>query len=497
MKKVVTNFIYFVLLISLFFYGSYNVFATSISALDVEVTGNKVDFSWSSGELSMGCIKYGLGNEYENSLCEVEYGFQHSISVTNLLPNSVYRYKIISKEKGGEYETFSGIFETKGFYDATRPLLTKINNEYVGSKIVLIKFRTSEITRARIEFGRDMRMKSRIYSSYSMYTQDHEVVIKNLKPDTKYYYKIIARDRNKNEFESVVYSFTTKSESEINDYAPLKILEISPLYNNEDVGYNEAVISWRTNKPAKAYIRYGTNIKRLSEKIEIPGYNTESYIRLTNLRPNQTYYYQITFKDIVKKKTKFPTDGYFSFQTLGSKSAVQKIVKGANTVQQMRMVKSIRSPYVYMLINGMKHRLRTDDVLSSYGFSIKDVEIVNFVDLDIYPDVRLVKTPESSTVYYINPEKGIKIAIPNKEILGSYTDNFSNIVTITKEDLDSFKDAKLVEQNNVPVVYLLQGNTVRPFYTNEVLKYEGYSLDDVIKISNKHFMFYNQGPLIR
>ncbi len=493
--KTIYIFIIFSLVFSGLFYSE-QVQAVDISAVDVEVTGNKAVFTWQTDRMSVGCVKYGLSFEYENMICEVGAGYDHYVSVKGLLPNTVYHYKIVSKYGDEVDETFDGVFQTGTVFDEDGPRIFDIRYEYVGSNFVLIKFRTDEPAKAFIRYGTDGRMYSKNYSSYSRFVKDHEVILKRLKPNTTYLYKIQAVDRSRNRSETEIFRFTTKSQEEADDYAPLKIVSITPLsYKDDQIGYNDALISWTLNKPAQATIRFGTNSLRLSEKISIPGYKIQSEIRLRNLKPEQIYYYKLEMRDITGKRVKFPKSGYFSFKTLSR--AKKKIVKGAS-ISRVRFVKSLHSPYVYMLVNGKKHRLRTAEVMSSYGITIKDVDIVSAAELKYLDDVRLVKTPNSPTVYLLYPERGFRIPIPNPDIFESYPKNrWQDIVVITKEDLDSFTPAYLVKPEGIPVIYLLKDDIVYPFYTNEVLEYEGYNPEDAVEISQKHFEFFSQGPLIR
>ncbi len=61
----------------------------------------------------------------------------------------------------------------------------------------------------------------------------------------------------------------------------------------EWVGPTDAVISWTTNVPSSTVVRYGTAANALGQKAEKPWGGTNHRVKITGLRPDTTYFFQV------------------------------------------------------------------------------------------------------------------------------------------------------------------------------------------------------------
>jgi hypothetical protein len=76
--------------------------------------------------------------------------------------------------------------------------------------------------------------------------------------------------------------------------AQLTDLQITTSPRVEAVSDHSATIEWKTNIPASASVRYGTEFSDLDRTaIEVAGNGTLHNVTLSNLRAGTTYYYQV------------------------------------------------------------------------------------------------------------------------------------------------------------------------------------------------------------
>jgi phosphodiesterase/alkaline phosphatase D-like protein len=142
--------------------------------------------------------------------------------------------------------------------------------------------------------------------------QNHRVHLKNLKPGTTYYFIIDSAqgEGTGTEAKSSIGQFTTKAAGshsasssagqsgeagERNEGA----VKITNGPRVEGTGSNWAVIAWTTNAGSSSAVRYGTDPNNLSQMGESPyadkeGASAQNHrVRLTNLKPNTTYYFVV------------------------------------------------------------------------------------------------------------------------------------------------------------------------------------------------------------
>ena len=143
-------------------------------------------------------------------------------------------------------------------------------------------------------------------SPYTKQGQTHRVEIKNLQPNTTYYF---AADSGQGfgtgtDSKSATGQFHTKAlgtgggEAAEAGEKP-EAVKIINGPRVESVGDNSAVIAWTTNEASSSVIHYGTSRGSLTQTAESPYADKEgaSYqthrVTLKNLKPNTTYYFSV------------------------------------------------------------------------------------------------------------------------------------------------------------------------------------------------------------
>lgn len=169
--------------------------------------------------------------------------------------------------------------------------------------------------------------------------------------------------------------------------------------------------------------------------------------------------------------------------------------KNISYTPAVALYRTIDSPDIYAIYaNGFKHYISGPTAFKRYGYKHEDIKIVSTEKLAGYPDARLLRTPDSSTVYYLytRPNKQwLKIVISSPTVFVSYPDNYwGNVVVVDELDILSYPDAKLVKVDNRDDIFLLQGNTRRRITSLDALRDLGFNIGEVVEVSQIHLESY-------
>lgn len=168
----------------------------------------------------------------------------------------------------------------------------------------------------------------------------------------------------------------------------------------------------------------------------------------------------------------------------------------------LALYKASDSPAVYAIYaNGYRHYITNPTAFYNYGYSFADVQTVSRAKLDSYPDVRLVRTPDDTTIYFLYTRadrQWLKLPIPSPTAFVSYTNNhWGNLIVIDQIDRDAYPDAKLITADKSGTVYLLDNGVKRKFTSREVLLRLDYNPAEVVNVSQTHLDAYKTGPNIQ
>jgi hypothetical protein len=488
--------------------------------LQTQITGTNVLVTWRTNEPASGCVQFGLSTDYDLQLCATtSLSTDHRLQLINLNEESFYHFRVVSQDiTGQEVISFDGTFETDERSDTTKPEIEKLNLGFVGATQVFLTVETNEETSVTVNYGNSSSNLDKSASSRGKEFVS-EIKITRLDLGTKYFYQVVVEDEDGNKEFSSISSWRTSLDKSIEESA-LRISAVRPV-SPQDIQIKEtsAVISWQNSRPADGSVRYGTQASRLNKTIKVSNNQIFQSAALNGLEPGTTYYFQIRQTDILNQSATAPNkDGSYSFKTkgntrvLGAQTSVQQTgqvsvnaqpailtslkarsgsrVLGSFTqiyTPASNLIKTLHSPKVYGVLQNKKHWLKNPAIFSSYGYSFSDVRIVSMKELADLPNVTLVKTPDSSTVYYVYPETGLKINIPSAAVFNSYPDNkWGDIVTVSQVDLENIQNAKLIKTSSSPTIYLLEGNLARPFVSVESLERFGYNFNNVVTINTAH-----------
>lgn len=153
----------------------------------VDVTDTSAKIWWMSNNNLSGSVVYGKTSLSLNHRTDFKVGEQN-IALTGLEPDTAYFFEVQDAAKKPLYD---GSFKTEpqGFAAAKFKITGGPTVEVVGRDTATISWSTSARSSSVLRYGTDPKnLDQTAMAPWGQ--QSHRVVIKNLKPDTKYYFQI-------------------------------------------------------------------------------------------------------------------------------------------------------------------------------------------------------------------------------------------------------------------------------------------------------------------
>lgn len=190
---------------------TFTVASVTISAIKSDfVSDAGATITWTTNIKTTGQVLYDTG-----SMPSGLYGFStpltsnletsHTIVLSKLSANTKYYYRVVSIDSAGNKNISSeNTFTTSLIFNVT----TQTGYYHSG---VTVNWSTSVITKSEIKYG-TQTSSTGVYP-YSVTDNNllsyHSLLVPNLEPATKYYYRILATDADGKKTTSIEYSFTT------------------------------------------------------------------------------------------------------------------------------------------------------------------------------------------------------------------------------------------------------------------------------------------------
>lgn len=183
----------------------------------------------------------------------------------------------------------------------------------------------------------------------------------------------------------------------------------------------------------------------------------------------------------------------------GKEATERVIVSGAEFSLYTRataLLKTVDSPDVYVILNGQRHYISSPASFNEYGYRWSDIKTVDWTTLLKYPRARLLKNPDNPTVYYLyqRPEKQwLKINLPSPTVFVSYPQNYwGNIITVTQLDINAYPDVKLIKTADGSEIYYLENN-VKHSVSAEAFERRNFRQPEIAEVSRIHLDTYKTG----
>lgn len=157
------------------------------------------------------------------------------------------------------------------------------------------------------------------------------------------------------------------------------------------------------------------------------------------------------------------------------------------------LLKTYASPDIYTIMNGQRHFISSPASFNEYGYDWMKVRTVSQTELEKYPRARLIKSGTGNTIYYLfqKPEgQWLKINLGSPSVFASYPANYwGNVISVTQLDVDSYPDVKLIKTKDSSEIYYLENNE-RHVISNETFMKRGYNKYEICEVNNTHLESY-------
>ncbi|KAA3654991.1 MAG: hypothetical protein DWQ10_17460 [Calditrichaeota bacterium] len=180
------------------------------------ISENAATIRWMSDKPATSTIEYGITTAYDSMITSMEFVTEHSVTLTGLLNDQCYHYRVRGKDVSGN-ETVAPDSTFTTLADTVPPVITAIAVDEITEISAQISWQTDEPATARVLYG-----SSTSYSDSSVidstFTTIHSVILKNLTPEAQYHFAIHSGDAYGNTSNSTDQTFTTAA------YGPVLIL---------------------------------------------------------------------------------------------------------------------------------------------------------------------------------------------------------------------------------------------------------------------------------
>jgi hypothetical protein len=180
------------------------------------LTQNSAVVSWSTNEAADTQVEYGATAAYGSSTAlNSGMSTSHSQSVSGLSANTLYHYRVKSRDASGNLATSTDYtFTTSQSSDTTPPAITGVVINAVTKSTAVITWSTNEDSDSQVEYGLTATYGS-LSTTDTFRTQGHAITLSGLTPETTYSFRVKSRDASGNLGLSGNFTFVTlKGEDE-------------------------------------------------------------------------------------------------------------------------------------------------------------------------------------------------------------------------------------------------------------------------------------------
>ncbi|MDO8507333.1 MAG: YCF48-related protein [bacterium] len=267
-----------------------------ISDNTVLTTTSTATISWNTNIDSDSYVEYkpeGSSEKYEVAGDAVPTK-NHEVTLKGLVPNSHYTYNLRSVTSDKYIVTKNlDTFKTRdNDLDKFRitPGETNVSEQNITATTTQITWTTTVATTSWVEYGTEVGVYSMSAGDNDLNTL-HAVKLTNLRPGTKYFYRVRGKDENGVELFSPESSFTAILMPEISN---LKVRDFSPY---------TATITFDTNVETVVSLNYGKDTS-YGSSVTVAKAEKNHVITLKELDDNATYHFQASATDQFKNNIK-------------------------------------------------------------------------------------------------------------------------------------------------------------------------------------------------
>ncbi|MCH7573890.1 MAG: hypothetical protein IIA59_02080 [Candidatus Marinimicrobia bacterium] len=167
-------------------------------AEDIEL--DRATIEWETDEESDSRVEFGLDTAYSSLVVSSNLEDEHDITLTNLLPDTVYHYRVGSTDPSGNGPTFSGdfVFTTSRTIDDDEPdILTGPLATGITDIQATIEWTTDEASNSEVSYHIEGTTDT-VQVTLPQMVLEHSIVLTNLLAGQDYTYEISSTDASGN-----------------------------------------------------------------------------------------------------------------------------------------------------------------------------------------------------------------------------------------------------------------------------------------------------------
>lgn len=251
------------------------------------ITFTEATIRWTTNENADSQVEYGTTTSYGSfSSREANLVTTHTITLSNLTPNTTYHFRVRSQDASGNLAISNDFsFVTTG--DTQAPTLINITANNLTLNTAQIEWSSDEPADSQVEYGLTTN-----YGSLSPHNGNrvttHAITLSNLTAGTAYHYRVRSQDAAGNLAVSNDFTFTTARDTQAPVLANIAASNLT---------MTSAQIDWKSDEPADSQIEYGhtAGYGNLSERdTTLVAQHT---VGLVNLTAGTTYHYRVRSQD--------------------------------------------------------------------------------------------------------------------------------------------------------------------------------------------------------
>jgi hypothetical protein len=235
--------------------GNFSAPPAIIVQPEVNAGFEQADISWVTGRESTSFVYYGLSpNNLDQSKGSLDLVTKHTQSINGLLPLTTYYYRVQSFDNERNYhltDAFSMIYNFRTTQDVQ---VFDVAASDITASTVIISWKTSAPTRARLDYGLSLDYGMSLDDSNSSPSTTHMIKLSGLVSGKGYHYRIVSTTNYGSQLSSDDYQFRTIERPQISN------VRFQPLSGSTSVGVK---VTWTTNVPTSSTVQYEASGVRL------------------------------------------------------------------------------------------------------------------------------------------------------------------------------------------------------------------------------------------
>ncbi len=281
--------------------GGSDYTAPTISSASSTVQATWVKITWTTDELATGEINYSASSTaYDSTASSTSYVISHEITLTGLTPNTLYYYRIKSKDVSNNSRTDDNNGSGYSFTTAGGPAISDVATQSVSNSAATITWNTNKAASSRVVYSvsvSDLQNNSNVSDTgdntlVSGPPYQHIVNLSSLSSRTTYYYYVKSTDSDSNIATDTnggnYYSFRTTYDTK----APVITNVATPVITKTAV-----IITWQTDEPTTSQAEYGGSGSYTSASTIDSTLSIYHNVVIVNLSQKTKYYYRVRSKD--------------------------------------------------------------------------------------------------------------------------------------------------------------------------------------------------------